>query len=77
MVGNIPFAAVATYVYDQEWKEERERLAGIERLWDPGSRALVDRLGWSPAGAASRWARAEGRCRSGSPTGAAAWWRPT
>ena len=34
-----------TYVYDQEWKEERERLAGIERLWDPGSRALLERLG--------------------------------
>jgi SAM-dependent methyltransferase len=38
---------VPTYVYDQEWKEERERLAGIERLWDPGSRALLERLGVS------------------------------
>jgi SAM-dependent methyltransferase len=36
---------VATYAYDQEWKDERERLAGIERLWDPGSRALMERLG--------------------------------
>jgi ubiquinone/menaquinone biosynthesis C-methylase UbiE len=33
------------YVYDQTWAEERERLAGIERLWDPGTRALMERLG--------------------------------
>ena len=36
---------MASYAYDQEWKDERERLAGIERLWDPGSRALMERLG--------------------------------
>jgi SAM-dependent methyltransferase len=36
---------MATYVYDQEWRDERERLAGIERLWDPGSQALLERLG--------------------------------
>jgi SAM-dependent methyltransferase len=39
---------VSTYVYDQDWKDERERLAGIERLWDPGSQALLERLGVDP-----------------------------
>ena len=38
---------MASYAYDQEWKDERERLAGIERLWDGGSHALLDRLGVS------------------------------
>jgi SAM-dependent methyltransferase len=38
---------VATYVYDQQWKDERERLAGMSRLWDEGSRALLSRF---PAG---------------------------
>lgn len=33
------------YVYDQEFAEERTRLAAIESLWDPGSRALLDELG--------------------------------
>lgn len=33
------------YVYDQGFAEERSRLAGIESLWDPGSRALLDDLG--------------------------------
>jgi SAM-dependent methyltransferase len=37
--------AVAQYAYDQEWQEERERLRGIERLWDPGTQALLTRLG--------------------------------
>lgn len=36
---------MAEYVYDQDWKDERERLAGIERLWDAGSRELLDKLG--------------------------------
>jgi SAM-dependent methyltransferase len=36
---------VAEYVYDQDWKDERERLAGMERLWDPGTRDLLERLG--------------------------------
>jgi SAM-dependent methyltransferase len=36
---------MATYVYDQEWRDERARLAGIEALWDPGSRALLAGLG--------------------------------
>jgi hypothetical protein len=34
---------MAEYVYDQTFAEERERLAGIERLWDPGTRALMER----------------------------------
>lgn len=37
--------AVSKYTYDQEWQEERQRLAGIERLWDPGTRALLEDLG--------------------------------
>ena len=36
------------YVYDQDWKDERERLAGIERLWDPGSTELLAKLGVGP-----------------------------
>ena len=36
---------MAEYVYDQDWKDERERLAGMERLWDPGTRALLAGLG--------------------------------
>jgi SAM-dependent methyltransferase len=35
------------YVYDQAWKEERERLAGMERLWDPGTQAIIEPLGLS------------------------------
>jgi SAM-dependent methyltransferase len=33
------------YVYDQGFSEERARIAGMEALWDPGSRALLDELG--------------------------------
>jgi SAM-dependent methyltransferase len=33
------------YIYDQGFSEERARLAGIESLWDPGSRRLLDDLG--------------------------------
>jgi len=29
------------YAYDQGWKDERARLAGIEALWDPGTRAVL------------------------------------
>ena len=36
------------YVYDQGWKEERQRLAGMEALWDPGSRRLLEQLGLDP-----------------------------
>lgn len=36
------------YVYDQSFAEERERLAGIERLWNPGTQATMERLGVGP-----------------------------
>ena len=36
-----------TYVYDQAWQEERKRLAGMEELWDPGTRAVLDGVGLS------------------------------
>ncbi len=39
---------MGTYTYDQDWKDERERLAGIERLWDEGTFALLERLGVGP-----------------------------
>ncbi len=42
---------MGTYTYDQAWHDERERLAGIERLWDEGTFALLTRLG---VGAGSR-----------------------
>jgi SAM-dependent methyltransferase len=39
---------MGTYAYDQSWQEERDRLAGIERLWDAGTFALLERLGVGP-----------------------------
>ena len=33
------------YVYDQSFAEERERLAGMASLWDPGTQALLAELG--------------------------------
>lgn len=36
------------YVYDQQFAEERQRLAGMAALWDPGSQALIERLGIGP-----------------------------
>jgi SAM-dependent methyltransferase len=36
---------VATYAFDQEWAEERKRLAGIEVLWDEGTHAVMERIG--------------------------------
>jgi SAM-dependent methyltransferase len=38
-------AAKGGYVYDQSWSEERDRLAGIEALWDEGTRHLLTSLG--------------------------------
>lgn len=35
------------YVYDQGYADERKRIAGMEALWDPGSRALIEELGIS------------------------------
>jgi SAM-dependent methyltransferase len=40
---------VARYSYDQAWEQERARLAGIEAMWEPGSRALLTALGVGPA----------------------------
>ena len=39
---------MGTYAYDQAWQEERERLAGIERLWDDGTFALLESSGVGP-----------------------------
>ena len=33
------------YIYDQAWHAERERLAGIEALWDPGTARHCEALG--------------------------------
>jgi SAM-dependent methyltransferase len=41
----------SSYVYDQGWSEERERLAGIEALWDAGTRDLLSRHGAKPGAA--------------------------
>jgi SAM-dependent methyltransferase len=32
------------YTYDQAWHSERDRLAGIEAMWDPGSQRLIQDL---------------------------------
>lgn len=43
-----PGADVASnmrYAYDPAYAAERDRLRGMERLWDPGTFALLDRLG--------------------------------
>lgn len=39
---------VSGYVYDQTFAAERERLAGIERLWDPATQETMIRLGIGP-----------------------------
>jgi SAM-dependent methyltransferase len=39
---------MGSYAYDQDWHEERERLAGVERLWDEGTFALLERLRVGP-----------------------------
>jgi SAM-dependent methyltransferase len=36
---------VSTYLYDAGWRQERERLAGIESLWDPGTIRHLEALG--------------------------------
>jgi len=42
----------SSYVYDQGWSEERARLAGIESLWDTGTRELLARHGAQPGASA-------------------------
>lgn len=37
-------AKAGGYVYDQAWESERERLAGIESMWDPGTREILGRF---------------------------------
>ena len=39
---------MSQYVYDAAWEQERERLAGIEALWDPGTQALLRGIGLAP-----------------------------
>jgi SAM-dependent methyltransferase len=39
---------VARYAYDQAWEQERARLAGVEAMWEPGSRALISSIGIGP-----------------------------
>jgi SAM-dependent methyltransferase len=34
-----------SYAYDQGWRHERSRLAGMDELWDPGTKALLEDLG--------------------------------
>ena len=51
------------YVFDQKWTNERARLAGIERLWDPGSQAVLETLGVGPS-----WACVEVGAGGGSMT---------
>ncbi|MCA1831338.1 MAG: class I SAM-dependent methyltransferase [Actinomycetota bacterium] len=36
---------MSEYVYDQAWEHERERLAGLERMADPGTTRLLADLG--------------------------------
>ena len=34
------------YVLDPGFSKERARLSGMEALWDPGTQALLDELGF-------------------------------
>jgi ubiquinone/menaquinone biosynthesis C-methylase UbiE len=43
--------AESRYVYDQAWGEERARLAGIEALWDDGTRQVLLSSGVAPGAA--------------------------
>lgn len=36
---------MSTYLYDAGWRQERERLAGIESLWDAGTIRQMEALG--------------------------------
>src|ERR1700738_5415901 len=39
---------MSTYVFDTEWELERERLAGLERIFDPGTREVLAGVGVEP-----------------------------
>lgn len=65
---------VATYTYDAAWEHERERLGGIERLWDAGTTDLLEQLGVSAGWrcleiGAGGGSVAEWLCRRVGPTG--------
>ncbi|HVS29400.1 MAG TPA: methyltransferase [Solirubrobacteraceae bacterium] len=36
---------MGVYAYDQDWPEERRRVASMAALWDGGSQAVLERLG--------------------------------
>ena len=40
--------AAGSYVPDQQWHKEHLRLAAMERMWDPGTRAVIEALGIAP-----------------------------
>ncbi len=37
-----------TYAIDQDWPQERARLAAMEDLWDPGTKTAIEALGIEP-----------------------------
>jgi SAM-dependent methyltransferase len=39
---------MSTYVFDNGWEKERERLAGLESIYDPGTMRHIDALGVGP-----------------------------
>jgi SAM-dependent methyltransferase len=51
----------ARYVFDQAWQQERERLAGLETLFDAASRRYLAGLGVGPG-----WRCLEAGCGAGS-----------
>jgi SAM-dependent methyltransferase len=48
VVASLRRMTASGYTYDQGWHDERARLAGIEALWDPGTRALLSSCGAVP-----------------------------
>jgi SAM-dependent methyltransferase len=40
--------SAGTYVPNQDWHKEGDRLAAIEALWDPGTRTVIEALGLTP-----------------------------
>jgi len=50
-----------SYVFDQAWQKERDRLGALESLFDPSSRRLVSDLGVGPG-----WRCLEVGCGAGS-----------